>query len=160
VGSRAGIDVLENSLVTCTCQYLNSRSSSPQPIHCTLSRAVYVVIYTVRSESCCALRLWYVKIWLSVSKLPLKCAVVSLYSLVKQRLMCNTGKVCNCLIQFSLSMVLSISGVPKGVNPPPPPKFRSFDKAEPNSQFREKYIHNNLIRIQVSLICKYSGTPD
>jgi hypothetical protein len=29
-------------------------------------------------------------IWLSLSKLPLKCAVVSLYSLVKQRLRCNT----------------------------------------------------------------------
>jgi hypothetical protein len=39
-------------------------------------------------------------IWLSVSKLPLKCAVFSLYSVVKQRLKCNTGKVCNCLIQF------------------------------------------------------------
>jgi hypothetical protein len=47
-------------------------------------------------------------IWLSVSKLPLKCAVISLYSVVKQRLKCNTGKVCNCLIQFLLSMVLSI----------------------------------------------------
>jgi hypothetical protein len=27
----------------------------------------------------------------------LKCAVVSLYSVVKQRLKCNTGKVCNGL---------------------------------------------------------------
>jgi hypothetical protein len=43
---------------------------------------------------------------------------------------------------------------------PPPPKFLSFDKAEPNSQFRGKYVHNNLIRIQVSLICNLSGTPD
>jgi hypothetical protein len=43
-----------------------------------------------------------------VSKLPLKYAVVSLYSLVNQRLKCNTGKVCNCLIQFLLTMVLSI----------------------------------------------------
>jgi hypothetical protein len=33
--------------------------------------------------------------WLSVSKLPLKCAVVPLFSVVKQRLKCNTGKVCN-----------------------------------------------------------------
>jgi hypothetical protein len=40
--------------------------------------------------------------------LPLKCAVVSLYSVVKQRLKCNTGKVCNCLIQFLLTTVLSI----------------------------------------------------
>jgi hypothetical protein len=27
----------------------------------------------------------------------------------------------------------------------PPPKFRSFDKAEPNSQFRGKYIRNRLV---------------
>jgi hypothetical protein len=40
--------------------------------------------------------------------LPLKCAVVSMYSVVKQRLKCNTGKVCNCLVQFLLTMVLSI----------------------------------------------------
>jgi hypothetical protein len=61
----------------------------------------------VRSESRCALRLRYVDL-LSVSRLPLKCAVVSLYSIVKQRLKCNTSKVCNCLIQFLLTMVLSI----------------------------------------------------
>jgi hypothetical protein len=41
-----------------------------------------------------------------------------------------------------------------------PPKFRSFDKAESNSQFHGKYMRNNLIRIWVSLICKLSGTPD
>jgi hypothetical protein len=35
---------------------------------------------------------------------------------------------------------------------PPPPKFRSFDKAEPNSQFRGKYIRNNLTRIRLTLI--------
>ena len=34
----------------------------------------------------------------------------------------------------------------------PPPKFLSFDKAEPNSQFRGKYIRNNLTRIRLSLI--------
>jgi hypothetical protein len=39
------------------------------------------------------------QIWLSVSKLPLRCAVVSLYLVVKQQLKCNTGKVCNCLIK-------------------------------------------------------------
>ena len=37
-------------------------------------------------------------------------------------------------------------------NPPPPSKFRSFDKAEPNSQFRGKYIRNKLTRIRLSLI--------
>jgi hypothetical protein len=47
-------------------------------------------------------------VWLSVSKLPLKCAVVSLYSVLKQRLKCDTGKVCNCLIQFFFTTVLSI----------------------------------------------------
>jgi hypothetical protein len=36
------------------------------------------------------------------------CAVVSLYSVVKQRLKRNAGKVCNCLIQFLLTMVISI----------------------------------------------------
>jgi hypothetical protein len=40
--------------------------------------------------------------------LPLKCAVVSLYSVVKQRLKCNTGKLCNCLVQCLLATVLSI----------------------------------------------------
>jgi hypothetical protein len=48
------------------------------------------------------------QIWLAVSKLPLKCAVVPMYSVVKQRLKRNTGKVCNCLIQFLLTIVLSI----------------------------------------------------
>jgi hypothetical protein len=43
---------------------------------------------------------------------------------------------------------------------PPPPKFQSFDKAEPNSRFCGKYILNNLIRIRISLICKLSGTPE
>jgi hypothetical protein len=47
-------------------------------------------------------------IWLSVSKLPLKHAVVSLYSVVKQWLKCNAGKMCNCLIQFLITMFLSI----------------------------------------------------
>jgi hypothetical protein len=60
---------------------------------------------------------------------------------------------------------MTVSGVPRegrfgGSTPPHPPKFRSFDKAEPNSLFHGKYIRNNLIRIRVSLICKLSGTPD
>jgi hypothetical protein len=38
----------------------------------------------------------------------LKCAVVSLYSVVKQRLKFNTGKVCNCLVQLLLTVVFSI----------------------------------------------------
>jgi hypothetical protein len=38
----------------------------------------------------------------------LKFAVVSLYSFVKQRLKCNTGKVFDCLIQFLLTVVLLI----------------------------------------------------
>jgi hypothetical protein len=47
-----------------------------------------------------------------------------------------------------------------GAQTPLPPKFRSFDKAEPNSQFHGKYICNNLIRIRGSLICKLGKTPD
>jgi hypothetical protein len=42
--------------------------------------------------------------WLSVSKLPLKCVVVSLYPVVIQRLKCNTSKEFNCLIQLLLIM--------------------------------------------------------
>jgi hypothetical protein len=34
----------------------------------------------------------------------------------------------------------------------PPKKFRSFNKAEPNSQSHGKYIRNNLTRIRLSLI--------
>jgi hypothetical protein len=51
---------------------------------------------------------YFTYICLSVSKLPLQCAVVSLYSVVKQRLKCNTGKVCNCLIPLLLTVVLAI----------------------------------------------------
>jgi hypothetical protein len=61
----------------------------------------------VRSESRCALRLRYVDLVVSI-EVTVKCAVVSLYSVVKQRLKCNTGKVCNCLIQFLLIVVFSI----------------------------------------------------
>jgi hypothetical protein len=43
---------------------------------------------------------------------------------------------------------------------PPPRKFQSFEKAEPNSQFRGNYIGNYLIRIRVSLVWKLNGTPD
>jgi hypothetical protein len=60
----------------------------------------------VRSESRCAFRLWHIDLIVSI-KLPLKCVVLSLYSVVKQRLKCNSGKVCNCLIQFLLPTALS-----------------------------------------------------
>jgi hypothetical protein len=75
----------------------------------------------------------------------------------------------NVSFQIFPSLVLAVfaitsSGVPRGevagVQPLPPKKFRSFDKAEPNSQFHGRYTHNNLIRIQVSLICKLSGIHD
>jgi hypothetical protein len=61
----------------------------------------------VRSESRCALRLWYVYLVVSI-EVAVECAVVSLYSVVKQRFKCNTGKVCKCLIKFLLIVVLSI----------------------------------------------------
>jgi hypothetical protein len=44
-------------------------------------------------------------ILLSISKLPLKCSVVSLYLLIQKRLRRNTCEVCNCLIQFLLTIV-------------------------------------------------------
>jgi hypothetical protein len=81
---------------------------------------------------------------------------------------CSTTNTAS--FNFSLPTVLSLSilhctvayrGGVWGVQPhPPPPKFWSFDNAEPNFQFRGKYIRNNLIRIWVSLIWKLSGTPD
>jgi hypothetical protein len=67
----------------------------------------------------------------------------------------------NC--EWYISTRWHTEGVGGGVGvfkPPPTPKLRSFDKAEPNSQFRGKYIRNNLIRIRGSLICKLIGTPD
>jgi hypothetical protein len=59
-------------------------------------------------RACNGIALPFTQIWLSVPKLPLQCAAVSLYSAVKQRLQCNTGKVWDCLIQFLLTVVLSI----------------------------------------------------
>jgi hypothetical protein len=58
--------------------------------------------YTVCSESCCALRLWYVDLVACI-----EVAVVSLYSVVKQWLKCNTSKVCNLIQFFSLSRVFN-----------------------------------------------------
>jgi hypothetical protein len=67
-----------------------------QKIQCVLKIAVPLSYGTVRTFSC------------QYRSCPLKCAVVWLYSVVKHRLKCNTGKACNCLIQFLLTMVLSI----------------------------------------------------
>jgi hypothetical protein len=63
------------------------------------SLATWLHWNTVCSESCSALKLQYVD-WLLVSNIPSNSAVVSLYSVVKQRLKSNTGKVCNYLIKF------------------------------------------------------------
>jgi hypothetical protein len=53
------------------------------------------------------LTLRYVNLVVSI-EVAVECAVVPLYLVVKQRLKCNTGKVCNCLMQFSFTMVLSV----------------------------------------------------
>jgi hypothetical protein len=63
------------------------------------------------------------------------------------------GYICSifgAFLNMYLHIVISgISGVPRGVclggSNPPPRKFRSFDKAEPNSLFRGKYIRNCLV---------------
>jgi hypothetical protein len=52
-------------------------------------------------------------------------------------------------VQKLFPKVVPLNGVPRGVwGFKLPPKFRSFDKAESNSQFRGIYIRNNLIRIR------------
>jgi hypothetical protein len=80
------------------------RRSSHQtgPIDITLHRIIAALRFLIRCVRKVAVHLDYgTYIWLSVSKLAFRCAVVSLYSVVKQLLKCNTGKVCNCLIQFN-----------------------------------------------------------
>jgi hypothetical protein len=73
---------------------------------------------------------------------------------------CYVKVVVNSRLTVSVSFSTYHRLTEGGVQPPPPPKFRSFEKAEPNSQFRGIYIRNNLIRIRVLLICKLSGTPN
>jgi hypothetical protein len=70
----------------------------------------------------------------------------------------SRGYLSSTTVSCSLGKQWCTEGGGSGVQIPP--KFRSFNKAEPNSQFRGKYIRNNLIRIRVSLICKLSGTLD
>jgi hypothetical protein len=70
-----------------------------------------------------------------------------------------------CIQTNKLTGTIISSGVPRGVYgvqtlPPPQKKIRSFDKGKLYSQFCGKYFYDNLIRIQVSLFCKFSGTPD
>src|SRR5215469_17360390 len=48
----------------------------------------------------------------------------------------------------------------EGGDQTPPELFQSFDKDEPNSQFRGKHVRKNLIRMQVSLICKFRRTSE
>jgi hypothetical protein len=56
--------------------------------------------------------------------------------------------------EIQQNFMVTATGVPRGGvwGVQTPPKFLSFEKAGPNSQFRGIYICNNLIRIWVSLI--------
>jgi hypothetical protein len=72
---------------------------------------------------------------------------ITFYSSVRQHSFITTQNIRSLSVAFRGGF-----GV---FNPPPPPKFRSPGKAEPNSQFRRKYIRNNLIRIRVSLIINF-----
>jgi hypothetical protein len=62
--------------------------------------------------------------------------------------------------QIIIGPIQFVSIAYRGGSTAPTPKFRSFDKAESNSQFRGKHIRNNLIRIRISLIFKLSAIPD
>jgi hypothetical protein len=119
------------SKLTFTFPYPNKRTLAvtlittvlPIPAECTLSQykcqtadvhtQVCTALVTLQFIHCVrkvAVHLGYGPyIWLSVSKLPLQCAVVSLYSAVKPRLQCDTGKVCDCLIQFLITMVFQLT---------------------------------------------------
>jgi hypothetical protein len=77
-------------------------NSSPHLPH-IIFRGEEATYKTRRSEIRCALMLRHVDLVVNI-KVAIG-AVVSLYSVVKQRLKCNTGKVCDCLIQFLLTMI-------------------------------------------------------
>jgi hypothetical protein len=71
-------------------------------------------------------------------------AEFNLYSATNRRLFCRTyPRTVLTSARCIFSQLPIISGVPRGVglggSTPPhlPPKFRSFDKAEPNSQFEK-----------------------
>jgi hypothetical protein len=73
-------------------------------------KAICVSLLLQQSVRKVAVHLAYVtQIWLSVSTLPLQCAVVSLYSVVKQRLKCNTV---NLLKTERRSLYLKAQSVP------------------------------------------------
>jgi hypothetical protein len=74
------IKILQGTLEQCS-NYLVKLYSWVTEIQCVWKVTVHLAM--VRYST---------KIWSSVSKLPLKCSVVSLYSVVKQWLNCNTGK--------------------------------------------------------------------
>ena len=78
---------------------------------------------------------------------------VILIAFPRQHCLLESASLLRCT--YNVCLVLFVSGVPRGGGlgcSNPPPKFRSFDKAEPNSQFHGKYIPNNLTRIRLSLI--------
>ena len=62
------------------------------------------------------------------------------------------GGICQLVCKWDAYLNIHQWRTEGGGGSNPPPKFRSFDKAEPNSQFRGKHICNNLTRIRLSLI--------
>jgi hypothetical protein len=91
------------------------------------------------------------------------CAMELIQTTKKFQVFMELERLASYLERADISGVPRRGGVPISPLPsprPPPKKILSFDKAEPNSQFRGKYIRNNLIRIRISLICKLNGTPD
>jgi hypothetical protein len=78
----------------------------------------------------------------------LLCLFVRYAYLTVKTCSCSFSYVLECcktciIIWWSSAIAVGCGGVPRGggVQTPPPPKFRSFAKAEPNSQFRGIYVH-------------------
>jgi hypothetical protein len=89
------------------------------------------------------------------------CSITFVVSGCESQLLGSGSRFINAVQEreMCLESVAYRGGLGGSTPPPPAPKFLSFDKAEPNSQFHGKYIRNSLMRIRVSLICKLSGTP-
>jgi hypothetical protein len=149
------------------CAVLYSTVLNCNVIHCTFRAALYsTLVYTTI--------LYITAVYCAVFFNVLYFTVLN-SSKLYWTLLFSTALYCSalyctvlyCTIPFFIfCTVLYCSGVPRGVwgvqTPPSTPNFQSSDKAKSNSQFRGKYIRNNLTRIRLSLIfwvVSWKGLP-